>query len=456
MLFSSPIFFLFFSLYLPCHVWAKNNLRWTVLILGSLVFYSYWNPVFLWVPLALTLVTFFGVRWVHLVPDTAARRWRTLWLVLALLLPLAYFKYTAFILGNLFGGQYKNPGLPLGISFVSFTLVAYVMDVSRGKFAQESGPTRLLASVLFFPHLIAGPIVRPSQLMPQLSRAFEWKAERAWLGLAVFSWGLFKKLVVSDPVAAVVDSLYAKAVSLSLVEAWFAFYGFALQIYCDFSGYTDMALGAALILGVRLPQNFSRPYLSASLVDFWRRWHMSLSSWLRDYLYISLGGNRAGKLAQYRNLLLTMVLGGLWHGANWTFVWWGALHGLGLMVVHALGRLTRRVAIPRWVAVLATFHFVCVAWVLFRAENLTAALAVWSALFSRGIGDVGAFAETNLYPILMLLLFPLLHLVDSHSRLRLWVRRIPKSLLVPALLVAWLLAMVVSSGSSQQFIYFEF
>jgi alginate O-acetyltransferase complex protein AlgI len=219
--------------------------------------------------------------------------------------------------------------LPLGVSLVTFTLTAYIVDIYRGIFPPGAKLSHVLAYVLFFPHLIAGPILRPAELLPQLARPGPLR--RTWLlpGIAIFTLGLVKKLVFADPVSEVVDAIYHSDAVPSAPEALMALYGFSLQIYCDFSGYTDMAIGIALLLGVKLPENFGQPYCAVSLVDFWRRWHITLSYWLRDYLFIPLGGSHHGLTRQIVNVMITMALGGLWHGANWTFVFWGVLHGSG-------------------------------------------------------------------------------------------------------------------------------
>ena len=267
--------------------------------------------------------------------------------IVTLFVPLVFFKYTDFlyrdVVGPLFGIHDKilDLPLPLGVSFVTFTLTAYVVDIYRGTFQDRVSATTLTGYVLFFPHLIAGPILRPIELIPQLRRPRSALSAHFYAGLAIFTVGLVKKLVFADQIAAVVDAAY-KADVLSAPQAWLAIYGFSMQIYCDFSGYTDMAIGLALVIGIRLPNNFLRPYGAFSLIDFWRRWHITLSFWLRDYLYIPLGGNRDGRLRTYVNMIITMTLGGLWHGASWTFVIWGVLHGVGVAFVHLCRDLLRR------------------------------------------------------------------------------------------------------------------
>jgi alginate O-acetyltransferase complex protein AlgI len=383
---------------------------------------------------------------------------------IALFLPLAIFKYTDFfyadVLGPLFGwhGKVLDVALPLGISFVTFTLTAYVVDIYRGKFPAVNRGSTVLAYVLYFPHLIAGPILRPHELIPQLDRPRAATLRHIAVPLAIFTVGLVKKLVVADQIAEPVDRVFSSGNATSgSLDAILAIYGFSMQIYCDFSGYTDMAIGLALLLGVRLPNNFLRPYTAVSLVDFWRRWHITLSFWLRDYLYIPLGGNRGGKAAEIRNILVTMVLGGLWHGANWTFVLWGFLHGIGLTLVHLKHRLVGdRFRLPRSIGVLLTFHFVTFAWILFRAPNMHKAGQVMAAPFTGPWTNISGFIGQNAFFLLLIALFLAIHRYDDHRRILVFVRHTRAEVFWPVLALLWILAITLSQGSSGMFIYFEF
>jgi len=270
--------------------------------------------------------------------------------------------------------------LPIGISFFTFQAISYVVDVYRG----ETRAVSLMDVAIlqaFFPHLVAGPIVRANELLPQLRTPRDPRQVLAGPGLFLVAGGLVKKTVVADELARrVVDPVYSDPSAHSGGEILLAFYAFAAQIYCDFSGYTDMAIGIALLLGFQLPQNFNRPYMALSLQEFWRRWHMTLSRWLRDYLYIPLGGNRDGPRRTYRNLMITMLLGGLWHGASFTFVIWGGIHGGALSVERWAREHYPRFRMPTWAAWFVTFNVVCVAWVFFRAPNLDIAFQVLGGL----------------------------------------------------------------------------
>ena len=337
MLFSSPEFFLFFVVYFLLHLTIPQAYRIALIIVGSTTFYAFWKPAYLWVPYVLLAIGYCGTLWIVSTIDSSSQR-RRLWVVVAsLLVPLGMVKYTNFVyrdvLGPIFGfsGSMLDVSLPLGISFITFTMIAYVVDVYRGRFPAVSRVSTLAGLILFFPHLIAGPILRPHDLIPQLAHPRPPTRSLKVLlsyGITIFSIGLLKKLVFADQIAGVVESVFDhNRGDITSIEYLIAIYGFAMQIYCDFSGYTDMAIGAALLLGVRLPGNFFCPYTAVSIADFWRRWHITLSRWLRDYLYVPMGGNRRGTVREMVNIFITMGLGGLWHGANWTFVLWGLRSG---------------------------------------------------------------------------------------------------------------------------------
>lgn len=293
---------------------------------------------------------------------------------------LGWFKYYAFFVGSVasFTGRLGLPlplpllqvALPVGISFFTFQAISYVVDIRRG----VCPPARTLDFALylsFFPHLIAGPIVRARELIPQFAAPRDPRRIEAVRAFGLIAGGLCKKVVLADFLATqLVDPVYGSPLLHSRVDVIAAMYGYAVQIYCDFSAYSDMAIGLALLLGFRFPPNFHRPYAAITLQEFWRRWHMSLSRWLRDYLYIGLGGNRHGRLRTYRNLVLTMLLGGLWHGAAWTFVLWGGLHGAGLAVERWCAERWGAGVRHPWLRRLLTFHLVCLAWVVFRADSL--------------------------------------------------------------------------------------
>jgi alginate O-acetyltransferase complex protein AlgI len=377
--------------------------RWKVfIIVASYVFYAWWDWRFIFLLGASTAIAIAGGRLIHRSEET---RWRRVWLIAALvgdLGLLGWFKYYGFLSFNVDNALHVvgidkqllpllQVTLPVGISFFTFMAISYVVDIYKRKL--EPSPAVDVAVYLsFFPHLVAGPIVRGSELLPQIATAQTRSPRRIDLPRAAYLifGGLFKKVVLSSYVSsAIVDPVFANPRSHSALEVLFAVYGYAVQIYCDFSGYTDIAIGCALLLGFKFPQNFDSPYTARSLQDFWRRWHMTLSFWLRDYLYIPLGGSRGPRATLYRNIMITMILGGLWHGAGWTFIIWGGLHGSGQCVGHF--RRQKRIAkgLPaeaegRWAVAwqrFATFQFVCLGWVFFRATSFSNAMTVLGRLF---------------------------------------------------------------------------
>src|SRR2546425_6890307 len=370
------------------------------LVIASLVFYSSDDPYRL-LPLILSSIAFN-----FFIGRMLLRGQNRVLLAIGVggdLLPLGYFKYAGFLVETLnavtgIALQHPNIDLPIGISFFTFTQIAFLVDAYRGE-AREYEPFHYTLFVSFFPHLIAGPIYHHKEIMPQfqLQETFRFHISNFAFGLTWFALGLAKKMLFADVVAQYATPIFNAAAAgqaVGLVDSWIGVCGFALQLYYDFSGYTDMAIGLALMIGVRLPLNFDSPYKALSLIDFWRRWHMTLSRFLRDYLYIPLGGNRKGPRRRYVNLMVTMLLGGLWHGAAWNFVVWGALHGFGLAVNHAWRNVAmrRRLTIPTPAAWALTFVFVVLAWVPFRAENLSTTLTLWRSM----AGMNGFLAEQSL------------------------------------------------------------
>ncbi|MHB8329837.1 MAG: MBOAT family O-acyltransferase [Acidimicrobiales bacterium] len=402
MLFPTIDFAIFFAVAFTAN-WVLNpypRLWKMAMIAASYLFYSWWDWRFVLLLATATAVAHVGAVLVWRTNQEPARRIAMGVSVAALLGLLAWFKYYGFLAVNLdnlahdLGAGNFLPlirvTLPVGISFFTFMAVSYVVDVFRRKI-EPASPIDLAVYLSFFPHLVAGPIVRGEELLPQIRRRRDPHrvdfSRASWL----IAGGLLKKVVISSYVAsAIVDPVFSAPRQHTAPEILFAAYGYAVQIYADFSGYTDIAIGCALLLGFRFPDNFDAPYTARTLQDFWRRWHITLSRWLRDYLYIPLGGNAGSRWFVARNIMLTMVLGGLWHGAAWTFVAWGALHGAGQVVGHerrcrrlaaGLGPLPEgrgRIALQR----LATFHVVCLGWVFFRADSLNSVGVLLERLFT--------------------------------------------------------------------------
>lgn len=376
---------------------TESQITW--LILASLYFFGSWNPIYLLLILTSITVNFLVGRRLAATPMAGRKPWLVAGVVFNLGL-LGYFKYAGFFVSSLNAlGNWLIPvpeiTLPLAISFFTFQQIAYLVDVYRDE-CQEYQLRHYALFVLFFPQLIAGPIVHHKEIMPQftfLRPVSELRTDVA-VGLTIIVIGLFKKVVMADSLAQLSNPVYgaaAQGVTLNTLDGWVATLGFSFQIYFDFSGYSDIAIGSARLFGIRLPENFKSPYKSRSAIEVWRRWHITLSRFLKDYLYIALGGNRKGKASRYRNLFLTMLLGGLWHGAAWTFVMWGALHGLFLCINHAWRAIQQKLGLEnlgenRFVDVfylLLTFLAWSVATVVFRSQDLgTATSIIDSAFFS--------------------------------------------------------------------------
>jgi alginate O-acetyltransferase complex protein AlgI len=381
-----------------------------ILLVASLVFYAWGNPTYTPVLVASILVNYFTGR---VLADWGLPLVRRKAVFIAGIVfnlgLLAFFKYTNFAIGNvawLFGfeARHLDIALPIGISFYTFTQIAFLVDIySKGQQQRDIASYGLF--VTYFPHLVAGPIIHWREVMPQfrmLGRndgpSFASSAYASLLveGACLFSIGLLKKLLIADQLSVFVDLGYKAVPSLGFIDAWLLSLAYTFQLYFDFSGYADMAVGMSLLFGIRLPLNFNSPYRAASIQDFWRRWHMTLSRWLRDYLYIPLGGNRASSETVYRNLFVTFLLGGLWHGAAWTFIMWGALHGVACCIQRWWASTGHRM--PEAIGVIVTFLFVNMAWVYFRAPDIATANALLATMARPHLGA----------PVLMFAAWPLL------------------------------------------------
>jgi alginate O-acetyltransferase complex protein AlgI len=390
---------------------------------------------------------------------------------------LAWFKYTNFgienatrvlsALGLGLHPRFVQVILPIGISFFTFETMSYTVDVYRRELAPAKSFLEYLLFISFFPHLVAGPIIRPRDMLPQLRAAPTLDTQKGSDGLFLIATGLLKKIVIADYLAInIVDRVFDRTDWFSGVETLFGVYAYALQIYCDFSGYTDVAIGSALLLGYVLPKNFDSPYRSTSLQEFWRRWHISLSSWLRDYLYIPLGGSRGGPWKTYRNLMITMLLGGLWHGASWNFVLWGALHGGALAATRMWQRYraeklgVREEELPEdkpavlLLKGILTFHYVCLAWVFFRAPTFGHALVVLKQIAT------GGFWVKNLGRGILLCIAAgfVTHLLPERSYA--WLRdgfvRLPAAAQGAVLFLVALVLREVATSAVVPFVYFQF
>ncbi len=442
------------------------------LLVASYLFYAAWNPVFVSLLIISTVVDWFAARGMaRATVESARKRWLVASLTVNLGM-LGYFKYADFLIDNLnrlglwmgLGSRFEVPALdlilPIGISFYTFQTLSYTIDVYRRRVVPGRDFLDYALFVSFFPQLVAGPIVRYEQFIGQLKSPRRASSADFEIGAALIVFGLVLKSVLADSLfAPVVDAGFAAHAETGLIQAWTAVLGFSGQIYCDFAGYSLCAIGAARLFGFRLPKNFHAPYAAIGFSEFWQRWHISLSSWIRDYLYIPLGGNRSSTARTFRNLVLTMGLGGLWHGAAWTFVLWGLLHGIYLVVEHGLRRLLGTVD---WLAsrpmllvyALLTFTAVSLAWVLFRAEQLAQAMDLYQAMFGlTGRGQLPSVAEAM---VLIAIAFMLLW----HGLLRQReLENIYAACAWPlrAIMLGLGLALVLMSpGEDRAFIYFQF
>lgn len=397
MIFSTPMFiFGFLPIFLAVYYLTPLRFRSVVILTGSAVFYAWWRLDFLALVLAMAMGSYLAA-WgaFRAETDRVRRRWVTAGVV-GNLACLAYFKYTTFILGNVDAlwqaigqGQITSPDiiLPIGLSFLTFQCISYVIDVARGDAPPARNIWDFLAFSTLFPQLIAGPVLRYKDLAEQfLDRRHSLPLFLS--GVRRFAMGLAMKILIADSVAPLVDRHFALA-SPTGAEAWLGAGAYSVQLFFDFAGYSAMAIGLGLMIGFRFIENFNAPYVARSVTEFWQRWHVSLSTWLRDYLYIPLGGNRQGAWKTYRNLMLTMVLGGIWHGANWTFVLWGIWHGGWMAIERAMGAKnrggTRATVWPRGIAWGWTLGLVMIGWVIFRAPDLATALTMYRGMF--GLND---------------------------------------------------------------------
>lgn len=392
MLFNSFTFAMFFPTVVILYYLFPHRFRWLLLLTASCIFYMAWNPpyiILIFLSVAISHVT--TMRMVG-----ASEKQRRVLLAIDLFFHFAtlfFFKYFNFFYNTFSPGSADfNILLPMGISFHTFQAVGYAVDVYRREMKPEKSFLKLLLFIMFFPQLVAGPIERASALLPQLFTKKIFKYDNLVTGLKYISFGLFKKIAIADRTAVIVNTVYNSPADYQGLPLVIATFLFAFQVYCDFSGYSDIAVGCAKVLDIDLMRNFRQPYLSKSIKEFWRRWHISLSFWFKDYLYIPLGGSRVSKPRYYLNIMITFLISGLWHGANWTFVIWGALHGLYQIIedrihIHALDRSP---VLGKYFRIFFTFALVCFAYIFFRANSLSDSLYVVTHLFTNISGWIDA------------------------------------------------------------------
>jgi alginate O-acetyltransferase complex protein AlgI len=471
MVFNSLAFVVFFALVLFLHSlpfsWRVKKIN---LLVASYLFYAAWNPPFVILLWLSTVVDWFAARGLA----NAEGQWkRRAWMLLSVIVSLGlltYFKYGHFLLDNfaqllaMAGVHYSPPkssiALPIGISFYTFATMSYTLDIYLRRATPTNSFLDYALFVTFFPHLVAGPIMRPTELVPQFEVPHKATGNQLRFGLALMTLGLFEKSVLADGfLGPVVDKVFDGRTVPGFIDAWVGTLAFSGQIFCDFAGYSITAIGCALCLGFALSDNFRFPYASIGFTDFWRRWHITLSAWLRDYVYIPLGGNRHGNARTYLSLMATMLIGGLWHGASWTCVVWGGLHGLFLAVERLLRKLLPGYRPGRIAGVglgLLTFVLVNVAWVFFRAKTFGQAMIILRGMF--GANTHAAPSLAAIYLITTALIMGGLLLAHSFMRNQTLEHAIGRA--NPATLTAlWTLmafAVIIQHGESNGFIYFQF
>lgn len=477
MLFNSIEFLIFFPLVTALYFLLPHAWRWALLLVASCVFYMFFIPYYIAILFVTILIDYFAGIWIE--RSEGKKKKRYLWFsIISTILVLFVFKYYNFFIGNfnhvaeLIGWNYSldvlKIALPIGLSFHTFQSLSYVIEVYRGNQKAEHHFGIYALYVMFYPQLVAGPIERPQNILHQFYEKHAVKYENFSAGFKMIIWGLFKKVVIADNLSVIVNLVYESPQSMPWYWLLMASWLFAIQIYCDFSGYSDMAIGTARVMGFRLMENFNTPYISTSIREFWSRWHISLSTWFRDYVYIPLGGNRVSEWKMNRNLLVVFAVSGFWHGANWTYIIWGALHGVYLVIENMLRKLNwfnwyvnnKRLLI-RLLASIIIFQIVVIGWIFFRAEHVGDAWYIIKSIFTfhtSGPGlpeDLQMFGMPGLtWKILLALSFlmydPLLHKLTRD--------KIKACSFLRLLVYGSLAAMILLLGfwGEVEFIYFQF
>lgn len=468
LLFTGFRFLVLFFLFCVAYYFLRNKVstRNYAIILFSAFFYYLSSGAYLILFIALSGVSYLLTLLICKTSKAGPKK-ALLWFTISLYLAvLVYYKYLGFFIGTLLETNLQKQAafsfvLPLGISFFTFEMIAYTVDAYHARFKALTRFSDYLVYLSFFPHLVAGPIVRPADFIPQVRALHFPDSKTLKMGALMLISGLIKKGIVSDYIGPnFADRVFDQPALYTGFENLLAVYAYAIQIYCDFSGYTDMAIGLALLLGFHLPLNFDHPYISTSITEFWKRWHISLSSWLRDYLYIPLGGNRKGKIRTQFNLLLTMLLGGLWHGANWKFVIWGGLHGLALSIERLSGfeRFAKQSGWRRLLGLMITFHVVCFAWIFFRAADTDTAFSILNRIaFAFHPELIGTILAANSYLLPLMTCGLLGHALHrAQQSMQEWFLKMPLYFAAILLgIVIWLVFQIASSDVTP-FIYFQF
>ncbi|MBR6638918.1 MAG: MBOAT family protein [Muribaculaceae bacterium] len=469
MIFSSGLFWFLFILFMPIYAVLKNR-RWQMLVFVvafSLYFYYKSSGLFFLLLVCTSLLDWILSRVLVKLDSKGAKKACVAASIITSLSILGYFKYANFFLWNwnqMVEGNFQPLDiiLPVGISFYTFQSISYIVDVYKGRVAPTRTWLEYLFFLSFFPALVAGPIVRADYFLPQVEQNSRPKREEIYLGFWMIILGIIKKAIIADYISQYNDLIFSSPTGYSGFESLMGVIGYTMQIYCDFSGYSDMAIGIALIMGFKLSPNFNFPYKSKNLTEFWRRWHISLSSWLRDYLYIPLGGNRKGTIRTYVNNFLTMLIGGLWHGAAWKFVFWGGMHGVGLAVHKASKPLLDKIPNIYPVKLLSwtvTIIYVSLLWVFFRAESWTDSWLIIKNIFTNfSVAHIAAFLEVRYVWCIMMAV-----IILSHAMPRRWYDKMGEMFVNSNWLIKTLIFIIVvqfviqfMSEDVAPFIYFQF
>lgn len=480
MLFNSISFLIFFLIVTTTYFILPHRYRWLLLLIASCYFYMNFIPVYILVLLVLIIIDYFAGRFIE---HSKGKR-KTLYLILSIFstcLVLFIFKYFNFFNANLsaladfinwnYSLEYLSLALPIGLSFHTFQSLSYVIEVYKGNQKAEKHFGIYALYVMFYPQLVAGPIERPSHLLHQFYEKHRVDWNRIIHGLQIMLWGFFLKLVIADRAAIFVNAVYNNVYFYSGMPLIIATYSFAFQIFCDFAGYSLIALGCAKVMGFQLMVNFKRPYLSKSIPEFWRRWHISLSSWFRDYIYIPLGGNRVSTGRLYLNIFLVFLISGLWHGAAWTFVIWGALHGFYMVISQSTELYRKKLSsffcISRFpklhniLKILITFNLVAFGWIFFRANSLADANYIITHLFSNlNLDFLRAsviFDRSNLFLLIVFIVFmEIVHFIQEKKGIRSIFYKLPEYLRLLAYFLLLLVILLFGVFTNTKFIYFQF
>lgn len=473
MIFSSGIFLWLFTAFVIIYALLKKKdmARIAFVTLFSYYFYYKSSGIYFFLLAVVTTSDYTLARLMNLSPLKWKRKLCMVASVVINLSLLGYFKYTNFfgeVWSEMTGMHFKalDIFLPVGISFFTFQSLSYTIDVYRRRITPLRSILDYAFYVSFFPQLVAGPIVRAKDFIPQIHRPLRVNHTMLGVGIYFIVCGLLKKVLISDYISInFVERIFANPSLYSGIENLFGVYGYALQIYCDFSGYSDMAIGIALLLGFHFNINFNSPYKSASITDFWRRWHISLSSWLKDYIYISLGGNRKGKVRQYLNLIITMFLGGLWHGASWNFIVWGMLHGISLALHKIWMAITHQKVgqkhgrVVQSICIFFTFNFVCFCWIFFRNNDFSNSMTMLNQIFTNFHPELFGQLITGYWQVFVLMAVGyLVHFIPDRweAACKQWMAKLPWQVYILILVAAIFVAIQMKSSDIQPFIYFQF